>query len=139
MTGPVYAGGLAGVAAAYPCGWAVGFPQEFLGVLLGSAMAVLCAAPLHRWVVQGRLPAPLTLIPLVVLLVDLLAAGAVGYPGVSQTGWLLMAAALNQFDARCWRFSISRPLALGLLLRPRRSWCFSIARPFSRPCGCRCS
>ena len=62
-------------------------------------MAAGCVALLAGWVYRGRLPAALPAIGVVVLLVNLLAAGGIGFPGVAGSLWLLMALGLNTAQA----------------------------------------
>jgi tetratricopeptide (TPR) repeat protein len=94
----LYAGGLLGLLLAYPCGAVVGSApdRELLAVLLPPA--VLAGVLLHRWVVQGRLTVVLLLVPMLVLYVNLLAAGGFNFAGVAQTGWVLLALVLNGLD-----------------------------------------
>ncbi len=66
-----------------------------VAVVLGLPLAAAAVVILLRWVDEGPLVAALPAIGLVVLLVNLLAAGGIGYPGVAGSVWLLMALALN--------------------------------------------
>jgi hypothetical protein len=50
---------------------------------------------LHPWVIEGELSPRLVGIALLSLVVNLLAAGGIGFPGVAQTLWLLGAVGLN--------------------------------------------
>jgi len=70
-------------------------PPGVTAVLVGFPLAAGSAALLVGWVYQGRLPAVLPAIGVLVLLVNLLAAGGIGFPGVAGSLWLLMAVGLN--------------------------------------------
>ncbi len=96
---PVYAGAAIGLALSVPAGWAVGWPSNFesLGVTLVVSAAVLWM--LHPWVRQGTIPGGVLVIAAVALLVNLLAAGGLSFPGVAQLLWILLALALNRRDA----------------------------------------
>jgi len=59
--------------------------------LPGAAAALLLAG----WVREGRLPALLPAVGVAVLLVHLLAAGGIGFPGVAGSLWLLVALGLR--------------------------------------------
>jgi hypothetical protein len=74
-------------------------PPGVTAVLLGLPLATGCVALLAGWVYQGRLPAVLPAIGVGVLLVNLLAAGGIGFPGVAGSLWLLMALGLNTAQA----------------------------------------
>jgi hypothetical protein len=88
-----------------------------IGVALGTAIAWLCGFPLARthmvfivtgivgswwiwrgWVEEGQLPRRLPLIAVVALLINLLAAGGIAYPGIAGSLWLLVAIGLNSSD-----------------------------------------
>jgi tetratricopeptide (TPR) repeat protein len=94
----MYAGGVAGVLLAYPTGAVAGFsPEIALGFVL-LPPAVLAVTALHGWVARGRLTLDVLVLPLIVLYVNLLAAGGINFAGVAQTGWVLLALALNHLD-----------------------------------------
>jgi tetratricopeptide (TPR) repeat protein len=69
---------------------------------------------LDRWVVGGKLPRALPVIALVVLLINLLAAGSTSFPGVFLTAWVLVALALAQ-GAVTWTWRPGRVAVLGVL------------------------
>ncbi len=94
----IYAGGVLGLLLAYPCGAASGFlpDVELLVIVLPSA--VLAGVLLDRWVDGGQLLRWMLIVPLIVLYVNLLAAGGISFAGVAQTGWLLLALVLNQWE-----------------------------------------
>lgn len=58
-------------------------------------MAAGCVALLSAWIHRGRMPRALPAIGVVVLLVNLLAAGGIGFPGVAGSLWLLLALGLS--------------------------------------------
>ncbi|MCY2988749.1 MAG: O-antigen ligase family protein [Planctomycetota bacterium] len=95
----IYAGGVLGLLLAYPCGAASGFlpDVELLVIVLPSA--ALAGVLLDRWVDGGQLLRWMLIVPLVVLYVNLLAAGGISFAGVAQTGWLLLAMVLNQLES----------------------------------------
>ena len=61
------------------------------------------------------MPVALPVIALVVLLVNLLAAGSTSFPGVFLTAWLLVPVALARADAPAWTWPLHRPAGLALL------------------------
>jgi Tfp pilus assembly protein PilF len=123
----IYAGAVAGLLFAYPCSWLVGYALEEVELpfavrlpavwIVGLPAAVVWIVLVHRWVLGGRLPVSVPVIALAVLLVSLLAAGGIGFPGVAQSLWVLLAAALNIAEtprpsAARWK----RTLMIGLLV-----------------------
>jgi O-antigen ligase len=104
----VYAGALCGAPVAVPAAAIAGMSLD--GSLLWTAWPVmaLCVAGLHPWVAHGQLPVGLPAVAAGALLVNLLAAGGIGFPGVAQNWWLLLAISLNL---------VTRP-SLGRIIRP---------------------
>ena len=94
----VFGGAVAGVALAFVLGWLVGFRPGWVIVWLGLPMAAVCAVLLTPWVDDGYIPVSLLATGVAVLLVNLLAAGGISFPGVAGSLWLLMALALNLVD-----------------------------------------
>ncbi len=92
---PVYLGAVLGVLLAFPCGWLVGFPVESIVLPLALTVGLGTVGLLQGWVRQGDLPTWTIAAAMGVLLLNLLAAGGVGFPGVAQTGWVLLACLLN--------------------------------------------
>lgn len=92
---PVYLGLGAGFLVAYPVGWAGGQSPAFdmLWVALPAALAALWV--FHPWVIRGRVPSQVLLIAMGTLLVHLLAAGGISFPGVAGLLWVLAALAVN--------------------------------------------
>ena len=64
-------------------------------MLLGLPLAAVAMALLLGWIREGRMPRWLPAVGVAVLLVDLLAAGGIGLPGVAGTFWLLLALGLQ--------------------------------------------
>jgi len=110
----VYGGGFCGFLLALPLGLIGAAPPPLAAMLLGLPLAAAGVALLHGWVNHGRLPAVLPAITVVVLLVNLLAAGGIGMPGVAGSLWLLMAVGLNLAEGP-GRRTASRAVALAAL------------------------
>lgn len=92
-----------------------------VGLLAGSAL-VWCIWP---WVTGGRLPARLLAIGVAVLLLNLLGAGGLSYPGVASSLWLLMALGLPLASSEV----VSRPLS-----RPTLALAFIVAMVLTAGC-----
>jgi hypothetical protein len=92
-------GGVAGVVLGTALAWLTGFPLARMHVVLFVAAIVGTWFLLSRWTLDGALPRRLPLIAAVALLVNLLAAGGIGYPAVADSLWLLLAIELNVSDA----------------------------------------
>jgi O-Antigen ligase len=98
----VYAGAiigiLLGIALASMAGHFVlaGYTGGVVGLLLlGLPAAAAFLWSTRGWVQAGEMRPPLLVIGLIVLGVNLLAAGAASFPGVAQTAWILMPLALS--------------------------------------------
>ena len=70
-------------------------PPGVAAVLLGLPLAAATVAVLLGWIREGRMPRWLPAVGVAVLLVDLLAAGGIGLPGVAGTFWLLLCLGLQ--------------------------------------------
>ena len=88
------AGGVLGFLLSLPLGWMSAAPPGVAALLLGLPLAAAVAALLSGWIRDGRMPELLPAVAVVVLLVDLLAAGGIGVPSVAGTLWLLLALGL---------------------------------------------
>jgi len=107
----VLAGGLAGIALAIPLGLVSGLLPDAELVSIVALSAVLAAFTLRDWVREGRLSAPLLVAAAGALLLNLLAAGGIGFPGVALSLWLLLALCLTAAEGfppplergRAWR------------------------------------
>jgi O-antigen ligase/tetratricopeptide (TPR) repeat protein len=84
-------GGVAGIVVGTALAWLTGYPLPRTHVLLFVAGVVGAWFVWKRWAVDGVLPARLPLIAALALLVNLLAAGGIGYPSVADSLWLLIA------------------------------------------------
>ncbi len=112
----VYIGAVGSVALVYAGLWALGEPPAPAILFVGLPAAVACGASLHPWVVSGKLSIAPLAIAVIVLLGNLLAQGGIGYPGVAQSLWLLMALALNVAEPNSAAVSAPRVVALVILL-----------------------
>ncbi|MCX7428470.1 MAG: O-antigen ligase family protein [Planctomycetia bacterium] len=113
-TAAIFGGALVGVLAAWPLGILGTTPPGLVVLLAGLPLGAVAVALLRRWVDDGRFPATLAAIGLVVLLVNLLAAGGIGFPGVAGTFWLLLALGLCQAEASPAR-NLPRVAAMALV------------------------
>ena len=91
----VYAGLVGGFFLAFPAGWSGGFGPDLALLWTALPAACLTLVCLHAWVAQGTTPAPILAIALGTLLVNLLAAGGIGFPGVGQLLWWCLALLVN--------------------------------------------
>jgi len=99
----VYWGAACGLVASLGLGMLGSAPPGFSAVLVGLPLGAGAVALLSGWVENGQFTPRLAAVGVVVLLVDLLATGGIGYAGVAGSLWLLMALGLNAgADAR-WR------------------------------------
>jgi len=92
----VYAGGAAGAILGILVGQVSEAPPGLLVLVVGFPAAAAVVALLAEWVDRGALTAVLPAIGVLVLLVNLSAAGALAFAGVAGTLWLLSAIALNE-------------------------------------------
>lgn len=91
----IWIGGLTGALASWPIGMAVGFPPSLDLFWLGLPISLVVIVGLRPWCIGGRLPHGLLLIAMIVLLVNLSAAGGIGFGGVATSFWLLAALIVN--------------------------------------------
>jgi len=84
-------GAIVGVAVAAIVRPLVGFPLSAASSVCSLVGLVVTVWLLRGWIRAGALPIFLSAVAIVVLLVHLLAAGGIGYPGVAGTFWLLTA------------------------------------------------
>jgi O-antigen ligase len=92
----ILVGGLAGFALALALSPLATVPLSLPAAAAGLAVAAAVVALAYPWMSQGRLLAALPAIAAVVLLVNLLAAGGIGYAGVAGSLWLLIALTLEE-------------------------------------------
>jgi tetratricopeptide (TPR) repeat protein len=90
----VLAGGAFGFLLSAPVGMLSAAPPGRAAVLLGLPLAAATVAIMWPWIKDGRLPRLLPAVGVVVILIDLLASGGIGFPGVAETFWLLLAVGL---------------------------------------------
>ncbi|MDD4786001.1 MAG: O-antigen ligase family protein [Pirellulales bacterium] len=97
----IYLGGLAGLGLLLPIGAMSAAPPSLvvapLGLLAGGATLVL----LDGWVRRGEDAAATWTVAAAVMLLHLLFAGGIGFPGVAASLWLLLALALNTRGCGC--------------------------------------
>jgi hypothetical protein len=91
----VLGGGVVGFLLSVPLGILSTTPVGLAPVLLGLPLAAATVALLSGWIREGRLPRWLPGVCVVALLVSLLAAGGIAFPGIAGTFWLLLALALE--------------------------------------------
>lgn len=112
----MYVGGLAGVVFAYvACVYLEGYALSPGLILLSLPIAATVVALWHGWVVQGRLPLAVPTIALSVLLVNLLAAGGIGFASVAQSLWIIAALLISGAEQGRNIRTLSRPVAFGLV------------------------
>ncbi|MCO6456801.1 MAG: O-antigen ligase family protein [Pirellulaceae bacterium] len=103
-TTAIHAGAGLGLLLAYPGGWLNGYPLDWIVLPLGLLFGAATTGLLRGWIGSGPLTAGPLWAALAVLLINLLAAGGIGFPGVAQSGWVLLALALNLAGpASVWR------------------------------------
>jgi hypothetical protein len=115
---PIYLGAACGFLLSVPLGLLSAAPPGVAAVMIGLPLAAGCVALLNGWVDCGRLPSWLPATGVVVLLVNLLAAGGIGFPAVAGSLWLLMALGLNLAESDVPR--LSQPCST--ITRPKRPW-----------------
>ncbi len=96
----IYFGGLAGVALAWVGGLVVGFPPDLAIIFVGLPVATFVIWGLDPWVQGGRLPVLAIAVAWLVMLVNLMAAGGISFPGVAGSLYVLMAIGLNLVGRR---------------------------------------
>ena len=88
-------GGLFGFLLSYPLGSLSAAPPNIMAFALGLPVACIAVALLFGWIRDGRMPPLLPALAVGVLLINLLAAGGIAFPGVTGSLWLLMALGLQ--------------------------------------------
>jgi hypothetical protein len=99
---PIFVGALAGLILAAPLAALVDFPLETPAAnfkipvvwLFGAPLLAACWWALRAWTIDGAISLAALVIPQLVLLLNLLAAGAIVFPGVIGTFLVLAPAAL---------------------------------------------
>jgi O-antigen ligase len=125
----VLGGAACGFLLAWPLGLISANSPGVTALLLGLPLAAGCVALLAGWVYEGRLPAALPAIGVAVLLVNLLAAGGIGFPGVAGSLWLLLAVGLNttRADRPPWRLPRISAVALLVVVLALGAGCYLTA------------
>ncbi len=109
-----YAGSLIGVALGWWTGFVFGMTPDIGLLVWGLPAAALVVAALHAWTVRGRTPTVAFWIALLVLTVNLFAAGGISFAGIAPSWWLLLALAVNSTEDAVSGRRVSR-IAVGLL------------------------
>ncbi len=99
----VLAGGAFGFLLSVPVGMLSAAPPGRAAVLLGLPLAALAVLLMWAWIENGRLPRLLPAVGVVVVLIDLLATGGIGFPAVAEALWLLLALGLQGEQPRAFR------------------------------------
>ena len=90
----LYVGAACGLLLSLPLGLFATAPPGLIAVLLGLPLGGVAIALLRPWIHSGVLPDWLPAAAVAALLVNLLAVGGIGYPGVAGSLWLLLAVGL---------------------------------------------
>jgi hypothetical protein len=106
----VLAGGAGGFVLAFAVGPLATVPLSLAAATVGLAVTAAIALLAYRWIDRGNLQVFVPTIGAVVMLINLLAAGGIGYAGVSGSLWLLVAASLA---GRTGEHELPRSAALG--------------------------
>ncbi len=109
-----YVGALIGVGLAWWTGFVFDMQPDVALLVLGVPTAVLLLAAVLPWTARGRMPEPTPWIALVVLTINLLAAGGIGFAGIAPSWWLLLAVAINSTETVSSERRVPR-IAVGLL------------------------
>jgi O-antigen ligase/tetratricopeptide (TPR) repeat protein len=110
----MYLGGLAGVALGWWTGFVVGLAPDGVLFWLGVPLAAAFLAGLHPWVAHGQLPRAVPAIALLVLTINLLAAGGISFAGIAPSWWLLLAMVSQSARWSAWERDLPRS-AVGML------------------------
>ena len=85
----------------------------WIGMPVGAVALVLQ----YRWIQRGNLDLKWIGIAGFALLMNLLAAGGIGFSGVAQNAWVLLAFVVNQLDLRLpWELGRKQQLAMSLVV-----------------------
>jgi O-antigen ligase len=115
----LFGGAVIGLLGSMPVAMMIGYPLESVARelpllpavwVLALPLWITCWWLLGPWVSDGRLTLQATVIPILVLLINLLAAGAVVFSGVIQTALVLVPAALwlSQYRTELGNASVSQ-------------------------------
>lgn len=104
----IYLGALSGVVLGWWTGFVFGMPPERALFLLGVPAAVAIVAALHPWTEHGQMPHAVPAIALLVLSINLLAAGGISFAGIAPSWWLLLAIVSNTATVPSWERRVGR-------------------------------
>ncbi len=92
----VLGGGVAGLLGAWPLGVIAAIPPSPAVLLVGAPLGILAAVFLYDWINSptNNTIKPLAGFAIIALLVNLSAAGGIGFAGVAGSFWMLLALAL---------------------------------------------
>ncbi len=93
-------GGASGLLLSLPLALTSSAPPGWISVVIALPVASVVIAALWPWIQRGRLPVLLPGVAAFVLLLNLLAAGGIGFAGVAGSLWLLVALGLNLAEHR---------------------------------------
>jgi len=110
----VYVGSLVGVVLGWFTGFAFGMTPDAGLLVCGLPTGVLLVVALHPWTIRGQMPAAAPCIALLVLTVNLLAAGGISFAGIAPSWWLLLAVAVNSTEAANPRRRLP-PVGIGVI------------------------
>jgi len=105
-------GALAGSLLGFAVSSVTPLPMSVVALVVLVVAQVVAAFVFHSWILAGALPPRLTAVGVGVVLVNLSAAGALSFPGVAGTLWLLIAVGLTLTDGPQKTRMYSAPLAV---------------------------
>jgi hypothetical protein len=101
----VYGGILMAFPLAMPVGWSIGLMPDPAVLFISLPIVGLVLWALHPWVEAGSTPIAGIVAAEAVLLVNLLAAGGISYPGVGLWCWVLLVLMLNGMPGQDSQFA----------------------------------
>jgi hypothetical protein len=122
----IYGGAVGGLPLAYLAALLMGMTVDEGVWLVGLPAAGLVVWLFDPWVRAGEVPRRLLILPLLALGIHLLAAGGIGFAGVSLTWWVLGALLLSSRELPAAGSNLSstspRETALSWFAAPRLAW-----------------
>lgn len=110
----VYLGAAVGALIAYPIGLAAQFLPDLTFLAVGLPLGAVSVYLLDSWVRRGELSLQVLVVAIAVFLINLLAAGGIGFAAVATSLWLLLALMLNRQNLRQHVFFL-RPSVRGVV------------------------